>query len=76
MQLLSFTYHNKLLIAMWMYKKNKLAELSNCCGLVTSTLSFHSWSFYNSVITKFKHYDSIRRGCYDRQSTGCQSDLY
>jgi hypothetical protein len=70
MQLLPFTYHIKLLIVMWMCKKNKLGELSNCCGMVTSVRSFHSWSFCNSVITKFKHYDSVRRGCYDRQITG------
>lgn len=70
MQLLPFTYPSKFLIAMWVCKKNKLAELNNCCGNVTSVRSFYSWPFYNSVITKFKHYDSIRRGRYDRKITG------
>jgi len=62
MQLLPFTYPNKLIIAMWMCKKNKLAELSNCCAMVRSVRSFHCWPFCNSANTKFKHYDSLRRG--------------
>jgi hypothetical protein len=45
MQLLTFPYPNKLLTAMWMRKKNKLAELNNWRGMVTSVSSFYSWPF-------------------------------
>jgi len=70
MQLLPFTYSSKLLIAMWMCKKNKLAELSNCSGMVTSPRSFHSWPFCNSSRYKVQTLWLNQKRVLDRQITG------